>query len=141
MPIDLSIFPALNASLNGASGVLLVVGHRFIQKKRLAAHRACMLAAFVCSTIFLACYLYYHFHAGVIRFHGQGWIRPVYFTLLLSHTILAIVVVPMVLVTLARALRSDFVRHRAIARWTYPIWLYVSVTGVIVYFFVYHWFQ
>ena len=141
MQVDLAIFPALNASLNGASGVLLVVGHSFIQRKRIAAHRACMLAAFMCSTIFLACYLYYHFHAGVIRFQGHGWVRPVYFTLLLSHTILAMVVVPMVLVTLARGLRSDFIRHRAIARWTYPIWLYVSVTGVLVYFFVYQWFR
>lgn len=141
MQVDLSIFPALNASLNGASGVLLVIGHRFIRRSKVAAHRACMLAAFTCSTVFLACYLYYHFHAGVIRFQGRGWIRPVYFTLLLSHTILAIVVVPMVLLTLARALRSDFVRHRAMARWTYPIWLYVSVTGVMVYFFVYQWFK
>ena len=141
MQIDLTIFPALNASLNGASGVLLLVGHSFIQKKRMAAHRACMLGAFTCSTIFLACYLYYHFHAGVIKFQGHGWIRPVYFTLLLSHTILAITVVPMVLVTLSRALRSDFIRHRAIARWTYPVWLYVSITGVLVYFFVYQWFR
>ena len=141
MPIDLTIFPALNASLNGASGVLLVVGHSFIQRKRIAAHRACMLAAFTCSTIFLACYLYYHFHTRVIHFGGHGWIRPVYFTLLLSHTVLAVAVVPMILVTLTRALRSDFIRHRAIARWTYPIWLDVSVTGVLVYFFVYQWFR
>ena len=138
---DLSIFPALNASLNGLSGILLVVGHSLIHRKRVAAHRACMLAAFASSSVFLACYLYYHFHAGVIRFQGHGWIRPVYFTLLLSHTVLAVVVVPMVLVTLSRALRSDFERHRAIARWTYPIWLYVSLTGVLVYFFVYQWFR
>ena len=141
MQADLSIFPALNASLNGLSGILLLVGHSLIRKKRVAAHRACMLAAFASSTVFLACYLYYHFHAGVIRFQGRGWIRPVYFTLLTSHTLLAIVVVPMVLITLARALRSDFERHRAIAHWTYPIWLYVSVTGVLVYFFVYQWFR
>ncbi len=141
MQVDLSIFPALNASLNAASGMLLAVGHSFIKRQRVAAHRACMLAAFTSSTIFLGCYLYYHFHAGVIKFQGHGWIRPVYFTLLLSHTILAIIVVPMVLVTLARALRSDFVRHRVIARWAYPIWLYVSITGVLVYFFVYHWFR
>ena len=141
MQADLSIFPALNASLNGLSGVLLVIGHGFIHRKRVSAHRACMLAAFTSSTVFLACYVYYHSHVGVIRFQGHGWIRPIYFTLLLSHTILAIVVVPMVLVTLARALRSDFERHRAIARWTYPIWLYVSVTGVLVYFFVYQWFR
>src|SRR3954452_21377052 len=125
MQADLSIFPALNASLNGLSGILLVTGHRFIHQKRVVAHRACMLAAFASSTVFLGWYLYYHFHAGVIRFQGHGWIRPVYFTLLISDTILAIVVVPMVLVTLARALRSDFVNHRDIARWTYPIWLYV----------------
>src|SRR5437764_5287071 len=120
MQVDLTIFPALNASLNGASGVLLVVGHTFIQRQRVAAHRACMLAAFACSTVFLGCYLYYHFHSGVIHFQGHGWTRPVYFTLLLSHTILAVIVVPLVLVTLARALLSDFVRHRAIARWTSP---------------------
>ena len=141
MQVDLSIFPVLSASLNGASGVLLVVGHSFIQRGKIAAHRACMLSAFACSTIFLACYLYYHFHTRVIHFGGHGWIRPVYFTLLLSHTILAVAVVPMILVTLTRALRADFLRHRAIARWTYPIWLYVSVTGVLVYFFVYHWFR
>jgi uncharacterized membrane protein YozB (DUF420 family) len=141
MQADLSIFPALNASLNGVSGLLLVIGHSFIRRKRVVAHRFCMLAAFASSTVFLCCYLYYHFHAGVIRFQGHGWIRPVYFTLLLSHTVLAIVVVPMVLVTLSRALRSDFERHRAIARWTYPIWLYVSATGVLVYFFVYQWFR
>jgi uncharacterized membrane protein YozB (DUF420 family) len=141
MQADLSIFPALNASLNGLSGILLLIGHSFIHRKRVAAHRACMLAAFASSTVFLGCYLYYHFHAGVIRFQGHGWIRPVYFTLLLSHTVLAVIVVPMVLVTLARALRSDFERHRAIARWTYPIWLYVSVTGVLFYFFVYQWFR
>ena len=138
---DLSIFPALNASLNAVTGVLLVTGHSFIQRKRVMAHRACMLAAFASSTVFLACYLYYHFHAGVIRFQGHGWIRPIYFTLLVSHTILALVVVPMVLVTLTRAVRSNFLRHRDIARWTYPIWLYVSVTGVLVYFFVYRWFR
>jgi uncharacterized membrane protein YozB (DUF420 family) len=141
MQANISIFPALNASLNGLSGVLLLVGHSFIRRKRVAAHRACMLAAFASSTVFLGCYLYYHFHAGVIRFRGHGWIRPVYFTLLTSHTLLAIVVVPMVLITLTRALRSDFEKHRAIARWTYPIWLYVSVTGVLVYFFVYQWFR
>jgi uncharacterized membrane protein YozB (DUF420 family) len=141
MQADLSIFPAVNASLNGVSGLLLVIGRSFIRRKRVVAHRFCMLAAFASSTVFLCCYLYYHFHAGVIRFQGHGWIRPVYFTLLLSHTVLAIVVVPMVLVTLSRALRSDFERHRAIARWTYPIWLYVSATGVLVYFFVYQWFR
>lgn len=141
MQAEISIFPPLNATLNAISGVLLVVGHRLIHGKRVAGHRACMVAAFVTSSIFLACYLYYHAHAGVVRFRGQGWIRPVYFTLLTSHTILAIVVVPMVLLTLVRGLRGNFEGHRAIARWTYPIWLYVSVTGVLVYFFVYQWFR
>jgi len=96
-----------------------------------------MLTAFACSTVFLASYLYFHFHAGLIRFGGQGWIRPVYFAILISHTTLAIVIVPMVLVTLSRALRAKFDRHRAIARWTFPLWLYVSVTGVIVYWLLY----
>jgi uncharacterized membrane protein YozB (DUF420 family) len=96
-----------------------------------------MIAAFICSTIFLACYLYFHFHAGIIRFGGQGWIRPVYFTLLFSHTFLAIVNLPLVLITLSFALREKFSSHRRIARWTYPIWLYISVTGVIIYWLLY----
>jgi uncharacterized membrane protein YozB (DUF420 family) len=96
-----------------------------------------MVAAFLCSTLFLALYLYFHSHAGVIRFGGQGWIRPVYFALLVSHTTLAVVIVPLVLITLTRALRERFDRHRAIARWTLPLWLYVSVTGVIVYWLLY----
>jgi putative membrane protein len=96
-----------------------------------------MIAAFCCSTVFLGLYLYFHARAGVIRFGGQGWLRPVYFTLLLSHTILAVVIVPLVLITLTRALRERFDRHRAIARWTLPLWLYVSITGVIVYWLLY----
>jgi uncharacterized membrane protein YozB (DUF420 family) len=96
-----------------------------------------MLAAFCCSAVFLACYVYFHLHAGIIRFGGQGWIRPVYFTLLTTHTILAVVIVPLVLITLSRALREKFDRHRAIARWTFPLWLYVSVTGVIIYWLLY----
>ena len=96
-----------------------------------------MIAAFCCSALFLVCYLYFHFHAGIIRFGGAGWIRPVYFTLLISHTILAIVIVPLVLITLFNALRAKFDRHRAIARWTFPLWLYVSVTGVIIYWLLY----
>lgn len=100
-------------------------------------HRACMLTAFFCSMAFLFFYVYFHVHAGLIRFGGQGWIRPVYFTLLISHTILAIVIVPLVLITLTRALREKFDRHRAIARWTFPLWLYVSATGVIIYWLLY----
>jgi uncharacterized membrane protein YozB (DUF420 family) len=96
-----------------------------------------MLAAFCCSTVFLACYVYFHLHAGIIRFGGQGWIRPFYFTLLTTHTILAVVIVPLVIITLSRALREKYDRHRAIARWTFPLWLYVSVTGVIIYWLLY----
>jgi uncharacterized membrane protein YozB (DUF420 family) len=134
---DYSIFPALNATLNGASAVLITSGRALIRRGQIAAHRACMIAAVVCSTLFLASYLYYHAHAGVVPFRGQGVIRPVYFTILISHTLLAVVIVPMVIVTLTRALKSQFDRHRAIARWTYPIWLYVSVTGVVIYVMVY----
>ncbi len=132
---DYSIFPKINATLNGSSAVLLLAGRAFIARGQRAAHRAAMLTAFVTSCLFLMSYLYYHWpgHGGVIYFRGTGWIRPVYFGILVSHTILAIAIVPMVLMTLTRALRDQFDRHRAIARWTFPIWLYVSVTGVIVY--------
>jgi len=135
-----AIFPVIDASLNGASAVLLFVGHGFIKRGRIAAHRAFMLAAMASSTLFLTCYLYYHFHVGSVRFQGHGWSRPVYFTILISHTILAAAIVPLVIITLSRALREHFDRHRVIARWTYPLWMYVSITGVIVYFMLYHWF-
>lgn len=130
--------PTLNAVLNSSSAVLLVTGYALIRRQRVAAHRACMLLALGCSTAFLVSYVLYHLHAGVIRFQGQGWIRPVYFALLGTHTVLAVVIVPLALVTLSRALSRKFDRHRRIARWTLPIWLYVSVTGVIVYFLLYH---
>jgi len=132
---DYSIFPKINATLNGASAILLVLGRALIAGRRIAAHRAVMLSAFATSCLFLACYVYYHWphHGGIVYFHGAGWIRPVYFAILISHTVLAIVIVPLVLVTLTRGLREQFDRHRAIARWTFPLWLYVSVTGVIVY--------
>jgi len=133
-----AIFPVINAILNGTSAVLIIAGVSLIKKGRIAAHRACMLSAFAASTVFLASYLYYHYHVGSVRFQGHGWSRPVYFTILISHTILAVVIVPMVLITLSRALREMFDRHRAIARWTYPLWLYVSVTGVIIYVMLYH---
>ncbi len=129
--------PAVNASLNGACALLLVCGYVMIRSGKIAIHRFFMIAAFCCSTLFLALYLYFHFSAGVIRFGGQGWIRSVYFTLLLTHTTLAAVIVPLVLITLTRALRGKFASHRAIAKWTLPIWLYVSVTGVIVYWLLY----
>jgi uncharacterized membrane protein YozB (DUF420 family) len=133
-----SIFPAINATLNGTSAVLLLVGHGFIKRGRMAAHRAVMLAAVAVSTLFLISYLYYHAHVGSVRFQGRGWSRVVYFSILISHTILAATIVPLVIITLTRALRERFDRHRAIARWTYPLWLYVSVTGVVIYFMLYH---
>jgi uncharacterized membrane protein YozB (DUF420 family) len=138
VPPQYAIFPVIDASLNGTSAVLLLVGRGFIKRGRMAAHRAVMIAALVSSSIFLACYLYYHWHVGSVHFQGQGWSRPVYFSILISHTILAAVIVPMIIITLSRALRERFDRHRAIARWTYPLWMYVSVTGVIVYFMLYH---
>jgi uncharacterized membrane protein YozB (DUF420 family) len=134
---DLSVFPALNATLNGASAVLITTGRLLIRQKRVQLHRACMIAAVATSTVFLGCYLYYHAHVGSVHFPGQGWVRPVYFTLLISHTILAATVVPLVLISLFAALRGSFDRHRRVARWTFPIWLYVSVTGVVVYVVLY----
>jgi uncharacterized membrane protein YozB (DUF420 family) len=135
--IPLSSLPAINASLNGASAAFLVLGYIFIKRRQILAHRISMISAFVCSTVFLVFYLYFHFHAGLIRFGGQGWIRPVYFTLLTSHTILAAAIVPLVLITLTRALRERFDKHRIIARWTLPLWFYVSVTGVVIYWLLY----
>lgn len=138
IPSQYAIFPALDASLNGTSAVLLVIGHRMMKQGKMAAHRALMLAAVATSSLFLIFYLYYHAHVGSVRFQGQGWSRPVYFAILISHTILAAAVVPLVLITLSRALQGKFDRHRVIARWTYPVWLYVSVTGVVVYVMLYH---
>jgi uncharacterized membrane protein YozB (DUF420 family) len=133
-------FPALIASLNAASAVLLVAGRYMIARGRLPAHRACMIAAVVASALFLACYVYFHVHVGNILFLGQGVWRTVYFAILIPHVTLAIVIVPMVIITLSRGLRARYDRHRAIARWTWPLWMYVSVTGVIVYFMLYQWF-
>ncbi len=135
---NFSIFPVINASLNGTSAVLLVTAHSMIKRGRVATHRGLMLAAVTTSSLFLISYLYYHAHVGSVHFQGQGWSRPVYFSILISHTTLAAAIVPLVIITLSRALRQRFDRHRAIARWTYPIWLYVSVTGVIIYFMLYH---
>ena len=133
-------FPALNASLNGTSAVLLLTGRFLIARGRIAAHRACMIAAVVASLLFLGCYLYFHAKVGNIRFLGQGWSRPVYFSILISHTTLAAVIVPLAVITLNRGLRARYAKHRAIARWTWPLWMYVSVTGVVVYFMLYQWF-
>lgn len=137
IPEQFAIFPALNATLNGTSAVFLVSGRWFIVHGRMAVHRAFMIAALIASSAFLCCYLYYHYHVGIVRFQGTGWSRPVYFTILISHTILAAVIVPMIIITLSRALRERFDRHRVIARWTFPLWLYVSITGVVIYFMVY----
>jgi putative membrane protein len=128
---------ALNASLNGISAVLLTCGYAAIRARKIAVHKAFMIAAFLTSTAFLISYLAYHYRVGHVAFQGQGWIRPVYFTLLLTHTVLAAVIVPMIVITLRRAWLEKFDKHRLIARWTLPLWLYVSVTGVIVYLMVY----
>ena len=136
--MNYELFPPLNAFLNGASGVFLLVGFWFIKNKNKNAHRVCMLSAFITSIVFLGCYLFYHFHAGVLHFAGQGWIRPVYFTLLISHTLLAVCVPVLAIITLRWAIKGNFAKHRAIARITFPVWLYVSVTGVMVYWMLYH---
>jgi uncharacterized membrane protein YozB (DUF420 family) len=133
-------FPALIAGLNGTSAVLLVSGRYMIARNRMAAHRACMIAAVVSSALFLACYLYFHYPVGDIRFLGDHFWHVVYLIVLIPHVTLAIVIVPMVIITLSRGLRGRYDRHRAIARWTYPLWMYVSVTGVLVYFMLYQWF-
>ncbi len=130
--------PAVNASLNATSAVLLALGYLFIRRRRVGPHRACMLLAVLTSTLFLACYLYYHARVGSVPFRGTGWVRPVYFGVLVSHTILAAAILPLVAVTVTRAARGRFDRHVAIARWTLPIWFYVSVTGVLVYWMLYH---
>ncbi|HEV8385882.1 MAG TPA: DUF420 domain-containing protein [Candidatus Acidoferrales bacterium] len=130
--------PALNAALNAIAAVLLFAGHSFIRRGKMPAHRACMIAAFATSTAFLISYVIYHVRVGSVPFQGHGWIRPVYFFILITHVVLAAAIVPLALVTLSRALREQFDRHRRIARWTYPIWLYVSVTGVVIYVLLYH---
>ena len=141
-----SVFPAINATLNGASAVLLLTGRRLIAQRKIQQHRAVMISAVITSSLFLVCYLTYHAllqiyaHGAITRFQGTGLSRPIYFSILLSHTILAVVTVPLVLITLNRGLHARFDKHRAIARWTFPIWLYVSVTGVVIYFMLYQWF-
>jgi len=130
--------PAVNALLNGTSAVLLAYGYAAIRAGKRELHKKLMVTAFFVSCAFLVSYLIYHYRVHqVVLFQGQGWIRPVYFTILISHTILAVVIVPVIIITLRRALREKFDRHRVIARWTLPLWFYVSVTGVIVYFMVY----
>ena len=133
----ISGLPAVNAFLNGTSAMLLTIGYLFIRRKKVTSHKICMVTAFGVSCLFLVSYLIHHYQVGSIPFAGQGWIRPVYFTLLISHIILAAVIVPLALTTVYRALNAQFDKHVKIARWTLPIWLYVSVTGVLVYVMLY----
>jgi putative membrane protein len=133
----ISYLPHLNACLNGASAILLFTGYSYIRAGNVRAHRACQVSALIVSLLFLISYLTYHYHHGTTRFLGAGIVRPIYFTILTTHTILAIVIVPLVSVTFYRAVRGDFIRHRRIARITLPLWLYVSITGVIVYLMLY----
>jgi len=135
--------PAVNATLNGLSAVFLTLGFIFIKRGNKIAHRNCMITAFGTSVIFLACYLTYHtwlgvvLHQGPTRFLNPEWFRPIYLTILISHTILAAVIVPLILMTLYRARKQDFEAHKRIARWTWPLWMYVSVTGVVIYLLLY----
>ena len=139
-PADL---PIVNAGLNGLSAVFLTAGYYFIRRKDQETHRKCMLAAFVTSTLFLVCYLTYHgylayyLHRGPTIFKNPAWFRPIYLAILLTHTFLAVVIVPLVLVSLNRALKQRYDLHRKIARWTWPLWMYVSVTGVVIYLLLY----
>src|ERR1700745_3957229 len=133
-----SVLPHLNACLNASSFILLSSGYYFIRRGRVLAHRNCQLSALTASLLFLVSYIVYHAHHGTTRFAGQGIARPIYLTILGTHTVMAVLIVPFVIITLRRALRGDFLRHRAIARWTLPMWMYVSITGVIVYLMLYH---
>ena len=135
--MSLRDLPTLNALLNALSAVLLILGVRRIRARDARAHKRLMTGAFLVSTLFLASYLFYHFQVGSVGFAGAGWVRPIYFFILITHSVLAAFVPPMAILTLYRAWRGDFARHRRIARWTYPVWLYVSVTGVMVYWFLY----
>jgi putative membrane protein len=135
--VDIHTLPAVNAVLNGVSGILLVTGYLLIRAKRIDQHRRVMLAAFVTSSLFLVSYLTYHAQVGSVRFTRQGLVRPLYFTILVTHVTLAAATLPLAIITLSRGLKAKFRQHRAIARWTLPIWLYVSVTGVLVYVLLY----
>jgi putative membrane protein len=136
--VNLHDLPAVNGTLNGLSAIFLSAGYFFIKKKNMRAHRNCMISAFATSVIFLICYLTYHiFVHHVTRFENPAWFRPIYLTILLTHTVLAVVIVPLVLMTLNRALKERFALHKKIARWTWPLWMYVSVTGVVVYLILY----
>lgn len=132
-----SLLPHLNAALNATSGVLLLLGLYFILRRNVTAHLTCMVAALAVSALFLVSYVVYHYNYGSVRFTGQGAVRTFYFLVLVTHVVLAVVIVPLVVMTVRRALRGEYARHRRIARWTYPLWLYVSITGVVVYLMLY----
>jgi putative membrane protein len=136
--VDITDLPSINAFLNATSATLLIAGYFFIRQRNTPAHQQCMVAAFVVSILFLISYLIYHYHAGTTRFAGPDWVRRVYLSILFSHTVLAALVPFLAVVTLFRAWKERFKKHRAIARWTFPIWLYVSVTGVVIYVMLYH---
>lgn len=135
--VSLSALPAVNAALNGTSALLLSIGYLFIRRKKVTAHKVCMGSAFATSLLFLISYLTYHYHMGSTPFGGTGFMRAVYFSILISHTLLAAAMVPLALITLSRALKGRFSRHVRMARFTLPLWLYVSVTGVIIYWMLY----
>jgi putative membrane protein len=135
--ISVHDLPVVNASLNAISGVLLLVAYAFIRARKIEQHRNVMIAAFVSSSLFLACYIIYHAQVGSVRFTRQGFVRPLYFTILITHVTLAAAVPPLAIITLSRGLKARYRQHRRIARWTLPIWLYVSVTGVLVYVLLY----
>ena len=141
--MTLADLPIVNACLNALSTLFLTAGYVCIRRKRQDAHRNCMIAAFVTSTLFLLCYITYHsyiayyLHRGPTRFLDPAWFRPIYLAILGTHTILAVVIVPMVIMSLARGLRGDFERHKRISKWTWPLWMYVSITGVIIYLLLY----
>jgi uncharacterized membrane protein YozB (DUF420 family) len=135
--IDYSVLPAVNATLNATSGVFLLAGYVMIKRREIQAHRNAMLAAFASSTLFLISYVVYHYHAGSRPFPGSGAIRLVYFAILITHVLLAMVILPLAISTLTKGLRGQYVRHKRVAKWTFPLWMYVSVTGVIVYLMLY----
>jgi putative membrane protein len=135
--IEISDLPAINATLNAISAVLLTTGYMLIRRRQVTMHKRCMIAALVSSTLFLTSYVVYHLHTGSRPFGGTGAIRVIYFAILLTHVVLAAVIVPLALITATRGLRSQFDRHVRIARWTLPLWLYVSVTGVVIYWMLY----
>jgi uncharacterized membrane protein YozB (DUF420 family) len=135
--LDIHTLPAVNATLNGISGVLLIAGYLLMRARRIELHRRVMIAAFVTSSLFLICYIVYHANVGSVRFTRPGFVRPLYFTILITHVTLAAAVPPLAIITLSRGLNARYPQHRRIARWTFPIWLYVSVTGVLVYVLLY----